>query len=114
MATSFATIDPNNVGLDYNSITLSINKNTLFPSGRHFLGVGHSFIIYPLTAQGVKFENMNSRTNDGLLLTLDVSFNYQLTAQLSQLTFLYYTYGELPQVEQLYKRYRNSEVLCLC
>ena len=30
VATSFATIDPNNVALDYSSISLSINKNTLF------------------------------------------------------------------------------------
>jgi regulator of protease activity HflC (stomatin/prohibitin superfamily) len=110
IATSFQTVDPNHVGLDYNGITLKINQAQLFQSGRHFLGVGHSFIIYPLTAQSVKFNNMNSRTNDGLLLTLDVNFNYQLVGTLSALNELYFTYGELPEIDQLYQRVAKNVV----
>lgn len=33
-----------------------INTDSLFESGRHFLGLGHSFIVYPKTLNTVKFS----------------------------------------------------------
>ena len=52
---SFSTLEPNEVGIEYNANTLSINTDELYESGRHFLGLGHSFLIYPKTLQQVRF-----------------------------------------------------------
>ena len=52
---SWSSLEPNEVGIEYNGNTLSINTDELFTSGRHFLGLGHSFIVYPKTLQTVKF-----------------------------------------------------------
>lgn len=53
--------------------------------GIHFLGVGHSFIKYPKTVQTIEFSNertangpsIGSRTNDGLEVILEISFQYK-------------------------------------
>lgn len=45
---SFAALDAYEYGLDYSSITKTIDKK-VYGSGYHFLGFGHSFIRYPST-----------------------------------------------------------------
>lgn len=45
---SYASLDATEFGLDYSSITKSIDS-TLYASGYHFLGFGHSFIKFPST-----------------------------------------------------------------
>jgi hypothetical protein len=45
---SYASLDAAEYGLDYSSITKTID-NKYYGSGYHFLGFGHSFIRYPST-----------------------------------------------------------------
>lgn len=45
---SFSSLDYNEVGLDYSSITKTISPK-IYTAGIHFLGIGHSFITFPKT-----------------------------------------------------------------
>lgn len=126
------TLEYTEIGLDYNSLLRSINKEAFSP-GRYYLGIGHSFLKFPSTVQNVQFGKktgrvlltgdrrggheggrhdrqgeempeedrvpeepdhrggvedrgvsapdsapLRSRTKDGLEITLEVSFQYQL------------------------------------
>ena len=70
---SYATLDAQELGLDYSGITKTISPTT-YTSGYHLLGFGHSFIRYPSTVQIMEFSNERSanrppilsRTEDGL------------------------------------------------
>lgn len=46
--TSFSSLDYNEVGLDYSSITKTISPK-IYSAGIHFLGIGHEFITFPKT-----------------------------------------------------------------
>ena len=45
---SYASLDATEYGLDYSKITKTIDK-TVYSSGYHFLGFGHSFVRFPST-----------------------------------------------------------------
>ena len=70
---SYATLDAYEYGLDYSSITKSVDISIYGP-GYHFLGFGHKFIVYPSTVQNMEFSRetnadrppISSRTDDGL------------------------------------------------
>ncbi|CAD8047988.1 unnamed protein product [Paramecium sonneborni] len=94
---SFSSLDYNEVGLDYSSITKTISPK-IYSAGIHFLGIGHEFITFPKTVQTVEFSDdksadrkmIHSRTSDGLEVVLEISFQY--TYNLTQLYSLYATY----------------------
>ena len=98
LAVSFRTLDINEYGLDYSSISKTIDSKAL-QGGFHFLGVGHSFIKYPSTFQTIEFSKelksngppIKSRTSDGLEVAIEISFQYRL--QYTQLYDLYMTFG---------------------
>ena len=46
VAISFSVLEATEMGLDYSSIAKSVNREDLYVSGRHMLGVGHSFKMY--------------------------------------------------------------------
>jgi len=99
LATSFSSLEFNEWGLDYSGITKTVSKSSA-SGGIHFLGIGHHFIKFPKTVQTIEFSSentateasLNSRTSDGLEVTLEISFQYSLNAD--NLTQLYMTYGE--------------------
>ena len=70
---SYSSLDATEYGLDYSSITKTIDVNYK-GSGFHYLGFGHSFIRYPSIQQTMEFSKdskadfpqVESRTNDGL------------------------------------------------
>ena len=78
---SVTSIDAYQVGIDYSYITKSLDK-TVFSPGFHFLGFGHTFIIYPTTVQNIEFSSERnadrppilSRTDDGLGISFKASF----------------------------------------
>jgi hypothetical protein len=83
IVTSFSQLEVNEVGLDYSGITKTIDKQ-IYTAGIHFLGVAHSFIKFPITVQTYEFSKdgnadgptIKSRTNDGLEVAIEVSFQY--------------------------------------
>lgn len=82
---SFSSLEINEYGLDYSYISKKIGK-VPYTGGFHFLGVGHSFIKYPKTVLNLDYSNhegadyppLKSRTNDGLEVILEISFQYKL------------------------------------
>jgi len=96
---SLNSVDAQQVGLDYSYITKSLDK-TIYKPGFHFLGFGHSFIIYPTSMQSVEFSNertadrppISSRTDDGLGINFKVTYGYVLLEK--GLYDLYMKYGE--------------------
>lgn len=101
---SFGVLDPTQFALDYDTVNFQIADGVLYTGGRHFIGLGHQFIIFPNTLQTVrmgavsagesdgetvKTSSLLARTEDGLQVTLDISFQYRLTADLEQIIKLY-------------------------
>lgn len=92
-----SVLEPWEFGLDYSIITKSVSDSA-WPSGRHWIGIGHSFIKFPSVVQNVQFsangngnKTLRSRTADGLEVALELSFQYQLSVD--QLFDLYMMYG---------------------
>lgn len=79
---SFASLEQLEYGLDYNSITLHVAEDVYVKAGLFFLGPGHWFIKYPSTMQTIEFvaeenDRLQTRTADGLPVSLSVSFQYR-------------------------------------
>jgi regulator of protease activity HflC (stomatin/prohibitin superfamily) len=94
---SVASLEQLDFGLNYNSITLTIEDKVYATAGLHFLGVGHYFITYPRTVQAIEFiaeenDRLQTRTSDGLPVSLSVSFQYRYDQ--SRLQELYLTFKE--------------------
>jgi len=95
----FSTLEATELGLDYSSISKNVDK-TIYQNGLHFLGIGHSFIRYPKMVQTIEFSrdrgadlaNISSRTKDGLEVTLEISFQYQILDQ--RVYDLFQAYGQ--------------------
>ncbi|EGR27141.1 SPFH domain band 7 family protein [Ichthyophthirius multifiliis] len=99
LLSSFNSLEVNEYGLDYSSISKSIGKKP-YSAGIHFLGVGHSFIKFPKTVLNLEYSNhqgadygpIRSRTSDGLEVILEISFQYKLIYE--DLFELYNNYRE--------------------
>lgn len=83
-ACSWDSLEFTEFGLDYNGIQKTVSSD-VYASGRFLLGLGHHFIVFPETLQTIDFSgssvtsgSLSSRTSDGLLVTLDISFQYKL------------------------------------
>ena len=95
----FATLEATEFGLNYSWISKSISPN-IKENGLYFIGIGHSFIKFPKTVQTIEFSTaksanqgpIQSRTSDGLEVTLEISFQYIL--QKDQIYKLYTKYGK--------------------
>ena len=94
----FSSLEATEFGLNYSWISKTINPNVK-ENGLYFIGIGHSFIKFPKTVQTIEFSEektanrgpIESRTSDGLEVTLEISFQYIL--QPDKLYDLYNTYG---------------------
>jgi regulator of protease activity HflC (stomatin/prohibitin superfamily) len=102
-AGSFQLIDPLHAGLAKNTISGSVDRNTIYTSGRYFLGLGKQFVQYPATLQTIEFSNyggnappLSAGTVDvrggGATMLLEVSLQYRLA--LGQLGQLYTSYAQ--------------------
>lgn len=84
---AWSVLEPWEIGLDYNSVIQSISPEA-WGSGRHWIGVGHSFVRFKSTVTTVEFTHdmshspsggrLSSRTADGLEVYLELSFQYRL------------------------------------
>ena len=94
----FASLEATEYGLNYSWISKSISPN-IKENGLYFIGIGHSFIKFPKTVQTIEFSNqksankgpIQSRTSDGLEVTIEISFQYILTKD--RIYELYNKYG---------------------
>ena len=94
----FASLEATEFGLNYSWISKNISPN-IKENGLYYIGIGHSFIKFPKTVQTIEFSNqksankgpIQSRTSDGLEVTLEISFQYILTKE--KIYELYTKYG---------------------
>lgn len=102
ISVSFSSLEQLEYGLNYNSISLQIEKDPYTTAGLYLLGVGHYFIKYPRTIQMIEFSaddngRLQTRTSDGLPVKLSISFQYRYDD--TKLRDLYLTYkGEEVEV----------------
>lgn len=83
---AFKKVDATNYGLDKNLWTGKVNTGKVYDPGRHRIGILHTFITFPSIQQSIEFaiirgDAINGRTSDGLLISLDISFQYQLSKE---------------------------------
>jgi regulator of protease activity HflC (stomatin/prohibitin superfamily) len=91
---SMDTIEPLNYGITYNKISKSVGTE-VYESGRYLIGPVQGFLTYPANLQSIEFsdsssatsEPMQTRTMEGLSLTLFVSFQFQI--EKNNITALY-------------------------
>ena len=94
----FASLEATEFGLNYSWISKNISPN-IKENGLYFIGIGHSFIKFPKTVQTIEFSKqktankgpIQSRTSDGLEVTLEISFQYVLNKD--KIYDLYTKYG---------------------
>jgi len=94
----FSSLEATEFGLNYSWISKTINPKVK-ENGLYFIGIGHSFIKFPKTVQTIEFSEersanrppIESRTSDGLEVTLEISFQYILNPE--KIYDLYNTYG---------------------
>ena len=72
IAVSFAQLDANDQGLDYNKNTQQIDVSTIYNNGVHFIGVGHKLIKFTkqIVDLDMQLDVVHARTRDGLDITL--------------------------------------------
>lgn len=105
----YDSLEYQEIGLNFSWISETIEAQP-YPSGRYYLGIGNHFIKFPKTVKSIYFTDelaadrsgpaLQSRTQDGLSVRLEVSFQYRLL-----ITKLYDMYTALgPDYEQIYVR----------
>jgi len=105
LAVSFVVVEPNFVGIDFNANQMEIDTSGVYEAGRHFLGVGHYFVLFPTTEQAMSFEGENriyGRTKDGLAVTVELVLYYKLLESDKDYFGLYYEHG--PNYDKTFRK----------
>jgi len=95
-AVSFDTLSPHSFGIKYNNNLKSIDDKRVYSNGRYFLGLGLSFINFPLSASLIEFAKgagLRMWTQEGQLVIVDMSLMYRLQRE---------------EVVNLYRRYKQD------
>lgn len=82
---AFQKVEQTQLALKKNTFTGKVD-NQVFGPGRHYIGLFHTFIYFPAIQITIEFKNdgdgttaeITGRTKDGLALSLEISFQYQL------------------------------------
>jgi hypothetical protein len=96
---SLDSVEPTEYGLMYNNFWKTIDEDTVYEGGLHFVGPFTKFIIFPATTQSIEFSDaydsddgaIETRTAEGLALTLHFAFTYSL--QKDNIPYLYRLVG---------------------
>eukprot|EP00030_Apusomonadida_sp_AF-17_P004476 a510176_81.p1 GENE.a510176_81~~a510176_81.p1 ORF type:complete len:348 (-),score=139.45 a510176_81:442-1401(-) len=100
---SFAKMPPLHVGIDYDTNQHTVDRTRVYAPGRYVLGVGHRLIMFSTATQIVDFTDdagprsgppLDVFTNDGQVLTIEVSFFYRIVA--SEVQEIFARFGENP------------------
>jgi len=92
-AVSFDTLTPHQVGIKYNNVVKTIDEENIYNNGRYFLGLGLSFLEFPISAELIDFRGAQALrmwSQEGQLVKVDMSMMYRL---------------ERSNIIKLYKRY---------
>jgi len=121
ISTCWGYVSPTQYGLLKNSITGAVDLNTVYGGGRHFIGWGHEFILFPSHFVTLSFGNdtkdertmMQARTgpgdgedSGGQPVDLSLAFQYRLPK--AKVPNVYRTYGM--QWETTYMRLAQQAV----
>ena len=107
---SFSVLEYNQVGIDFDATSQSINENELFTNGRHFIGLAHSFLVYPTNLLTVEFASespaggnpegssspLSAGSKDGQAIEIELSFFVRIDT------------SDVMNVVNLYKEYRTN------
>jgi regulator of protease activity HflC (stomatin/prohibitin superfamily) len=123
IAVSFSTLEPNEVGLDVNANTMHLDTGklttnekkkkkkkiqkkkkkkkvltnspteTLWKNGRHFLGLGHYFIVFPTEVRETVVDVVG-RSIDGASVSMKCSFQWQIEPDVKKVVSLYSLFEE--------------------
>jgi len=102
LGVSFDTVSPTEWGIIYDNNILHIEAGTTYVEGRYLVGLGRSFLVFPRTRVTVQFgDNLDNaaggnivcRTQDGMVIDLEVSFQYELMGEPENLVRLYQDFG---------------------
>ena len=63
----------------------------MYESGTHRTGLYNEFILYETSLNSLNF-NLVSRTNDGLSITIKISYQYKIDPSLENLVYLSYNF----------------------
>jgi hypothetical protein len=85
IAMSFQAIEPTEWAISYHKLYKSLDKGVL-EGGRHLVGPFYELINFPATYETIEFSTepnakgapLRTRTKDGLLIVIHLSFQYQL------------------------------------
>lgn len=94
-----AKVDQTEYGLKQNWITGQVDTSRVYTAGRYFIGFENSMITFPRIQITIEFsgdsnsesDSIGGRTSDGLSMTLEISFQYQLIQ--NKVPDLFNTYG---------------------
>jgi len=93
IACSFSKVEMTEVGLLYSHASRKIDRKQLYTAGRYYVGVGGEFITFPITQQEMHLPIFESRTEDGLLVSLDVSLNYKFDKDFEKILKIFDNFG---------------------
>jgi len=100
---SFDTIEPYEIGIVYDGNVQHLETSETWSNGRYLVGLGKQFITFPTTTQTLRFgdfyndedgPDISVRSHDGMVVTLEISFQYQLSQQVDDLARLYLDYED--------------------
>lgn len=93
---SYDLVNPNEVGLIYDGNLHTLVDSESWAQGRHFVGIGRSFIKFSTLEHTIKYTGsdiISTRTMDGLRVTMDVTFQYKLKTSADSLSWIYSNYA---------------------
>eukprot|EP00697_Spironema_sp_BW2_P002698 gnl/Spiro4/13604_TR7249_c0_g1_i1.p1 gnl/Spiro4/13604_TR7249_c0_g1~~gnl/Spiro4/13604_TR7249_c0_g1_i1.p1 ORF type:complete len:344 (+),score=91.71 gnl/Spiro4/13604_TR7249_c0_g1_i1:71-1102(+) len=112
---SWDALTPIQYGILYNSVTKQIHTDQVYEAGRHLVGPFNRFIPFPRTLVTIEFSNapdvnskpLDTRTREGLALSLALSFQYVLNS--TQLIHMYTEFNK--GYEQTFIRIARESIL---
>jgi len=111
----FGNVEVTEYGLNYSLVTRKVDHNT-YPSGRYWIGPLNHFVKFPAILTTIQFSDLSmqtdliergddtlkSRTRDGLDVSIELSFQYQITAH--KVHELYTNLGPYADFHKLFVR----------
>lgn len=97
---------------------MKIDDSKLYTGGTYFLGLAHSFVMYPSTQQSIVFgtgtnddgDPVACRTVDGLQVQIPFSLNYRLPATVKAIANLWMKFGDNGEVTTLLQRIAQNVI----